>query len=92
MERQDEFEQLISDYAETFDSEAGKRVLNDMKRRAHYNVAYFPTAPDGHTDIYEVCREEGKRAVIVGIEVMLNTEPGASRGVVNVRNEEDDES
>jgi hypothetical protein len=79
-DRDDEKKQLIADYHNAFCSEGGKRVLANLKSVAHYNGAYFPhafVAPNvvGPTDIYEVCREEGKRAMIVHIEAKLRKEP-----------------
>ena len=49
---------------------------------AHYNAAFVPKGLDGHVDVYELCREEGKRSVIVHIERMLNKNPW-KEGVTN---------
>jgi len=67
--------QLIIDYKQTFQSPQGERVLNNLKELAKYRVSYWPNGMDGHTDIYEVCREEGKRAVINHILIMLEKNP-----------------
>jgi hypothetical protein len=66
--------QQHQDHVETFSTVHGKRVLEELKKLAHFNVAYVPKGSDGHIDIYEMCREEGKRAVIVHIERILNTD------------------
>lgn len=91
MAEEDDKIQLISDYHQTFDTPAGKNVLSHMKKLAHYNMAYFPhtkilvdgQVEAGVTDIYEVCREEGKRAVIVHIERWLNKDPNEKKGITN---------
>jgi len=74
--------QLIIDYQETFNAESGKRVLADMKKKANYNFAVVPKDNLGHTDIYEVMRNEGKRSVIVHIESMLQKDPNKETGSV----------
>ena len=75
-------DQLTQDYKETFNSVHGKRVLDNLMSLAHYNVAFVPKGLDGHVDAYEMCREEGKRSVIVHIERMLNKNPW-KEGVTN---------
>lgn len=65
-------DQLVKDYKETFGSAQGKRVLDNLKRLAHYDGFFWPRAQDGHTDVYDVCRETGKRAMIAHIELHLN--------------------
>ena len=67
--------QQRQDYIETFDTVHGRRVLEDMKKLAHFNASFIPKGQDGHIDPYEFLREEGKRAVIVHIERILNSDP-----------------
>jgi hypothetical protein len=66
--------QLVKDYKETFGSAFGKRVLENLKKCGHFNSGYVPKGTNGHTDIYELCREEGKRAMIIHIERHLNAD------------------
>ena len=74
MTREEEKQQKINDYLNTFMSEAGKRVLEDLKKGARYNQSYVPKGNDGHIDALEMARQEGKRSVIVHIELMLKKE------------------
>ena len=68
-------DQLVQDYKEAFGSVHGQRVLKNLKALAHYDGFFWPRSQkDGHTDIYDVCREAGKRAVISHIEMKLNTD------------------
>ena len=67
--------QLVKDYKETFGSAFGKRVLDNLKALAHYDGFFWPRSEkNGHTDIYDVCREAGKRAMISHIERQVNTD------------------
>jgi hypothetical protein len=67
-------DQLTKDYLETFGSIHGQRVLKNLKKLAHYDGFFWPRSErDGHTDIYDVCREAGKRAVIAHIEMKLKS-------------------
>ena len=68
-------DQLTQDYKETFGSVHGRWVLDNLKMLSHFNTAFVPKGNDGHVDAFEMCREEGKRSVIVHIERMLNKDP-----------------
>jgi len=85
VDKADEKTQIISDYHEVFDTPGGKNVLNHLKKLAHFNSAFVPRA-EGRIDPYEMCREEGKRAVIVHIEMMLKKDPQEQKGIKNVSN------
>jgi hypothetical protein len=63
----DEERQLIIDYKETFDNDRGKRVLADLRRIFQFDLSVVPRGDDGHIDIYEVMRNEGRRSVIIHI-------------------------
>jgi hypothetical protein len=67
--------QLVIDYKQTFETPQGKRVLEHIKKLARFNSSYWPVGTDSHTDIYQVCREDGKRAVINHIDIMLTRNP-----------------
>lgn len=71
MDRDDLKKQQIRDYRETFGTEQGIRVLEHMKKCARYNVAYVPKDNLGRVDVNEMMRQDGKRAVIIHIELML---------------------
>jgi hypothetical protein len=81
MDKNDEKKQLIGDYRNTFGSEEGKRVLANLKSGARYNVAMVPKGHDGHIDIHEMMRQEGKRSMIIHIETMLNKDPYEKKGI-----------
>jgi hypothetical protein len=62
-QEQEKFIQLVMDYKNTFESEAGKRVLADLiNRTTMYNVRL-----QSPIDSYQVVLEEGRRSVIVYI-------------------------
>lgn len=67
--------QLWKDYLATFGTEAGERVLEDLKGRFFF---YQST----HTNKDEVVLNEGSRRVILTIETILNSrfEQQASEG------------
>ena len=73
MDKEDEAKQNIIDYGLTFDTVHGKRCLANMEKLAQFNKAVSPpVGDDGHTDIYRVMHNEGKRCVIAHIHKMLN--------------------
>lgn len=67
--------QQRQDYMETFETVHGKRVLEDMRRKAHVKAGKPVTGQDGHIDVYELCRRDGQRSVILDIERILNSDP-----------------
>ena len=83
MTEDEQAQQLVMDYKETFLSEHGKKVLVHMKKLARFNVATVPNDFTGRIDPLEVMRQEGMRNVIIHIETMLNKKPGESKGIQN---------
>ncbi len=65
--REEETGQLIRDYKFTFGSPDSKRVLNDLKRLANYDLVLVPLDNNGRIDSHQVMRNEGNREVIVHI-------------------------
>jgi len=83
MTEDEQAQQLVVDYKQTFKSERGGNVLAHMKKLARFNIATVPCDNIGRIDPLEVMRQEGMRNVIVHIETMLNKEPGESKGIQN---------
>lgn len=84
MDREDEKTQRIIDYHQVFGTPEGKRVLEHMKKLAHYNTTLSPpVGTDGHTDVFRVMHKEGQRCVITNIEMMLNKNPDEKKGIKN---------
>jgi len=67
--RQKEIEQLRDMYTQTFTSENGKKVLNDLANRCHAMSTTFISG-DANASAFE----EGKRAVFLHIKNMINKE------------------
>ena len=67
--RQQEIEQLRDMYTQTFTSENGKKVLNDLANRCHAMSTTFVSG-DANASAFE----EGKRAVFLHIKNMINKE------------------
>ena len=59
--------QLVSNYKTTFNTNTGKIVLEDLKKRSHF---YNTTHVKG--DAYESAFYEGQRSLVVFIESLLN--------------------
>lgn len=72
-------EQVVKDYLEVFTSPHGKRVLVDLRRLSHFDFSVIPTGNDGHTDTYDVMRNEGMRAVVIHILRKIEPEPKEER-------------
>ena len=72
MNADDEKKRLSIAYREVFNSDNGKIVLEDMKKKAQYNTTTSPpVGNDGHTDVYRVMYKQGQRCVITEIERKL---------------------
>jgi hypothetical protein len=67
--RQKEIEQLRDMYTQTFTSENGEKVLNDLANRCHAMSTTFISG-DANASAFE----EGKRAVFLHIKNMINKE------------------
>ena len=59
--------ELISNYKTTFNTDTGKMVLEDLKKRSHF---YNPTHVIG--DSHESAFYAGQRSLVVFIESLLN--------------------
>jgi hypothetical protein len=64
-EPKEKAEQLRKDYQSVFNTEAGKRVLEDLKRTCFY---YGPTI---HAQPHIMAYNEGQRNVVLHIETKL---------------------
>ncbi len=64
-----ELEQLRDMYKQTFDSEAGQKVLRDLEARCNWRALSY-VAGDANATAFE----EGKRGVILHIHNMLTEE------------------
>jgi hypothetical protein len=71
--------QVYIDFREAFGSVHGLRVLENLKKTFHFYESPKPKGMDGHTDVYEVMRCEGKRAVITYILKKINTDLGETK-------------
>ena len=67
--RQKEIEQLRDMYTQTFTSENGKKVFNDLANRCHWMTTTYVSG-DANASAFE----EGKRAVFLHINNMINKE------------------
>ncbi len=65
-EQMAKIEQLKRDYLATFNSETGKRVLADLKKKCFINKTTFSAIRD------RTLLNEGMRFVVVNIENMMN--------------------
>ena len=59
--------ELISNYKTTFNTDTGKMVLEDLKKRSHF---YNTTHVKG--DSHESAFYEGQRSLVVFIEKLIN--------------------
>ena len=59
--------ELVSNYKTTFNTDTGKIVLEDLKKRSHF---YNTTHVKG--DAYESAFYEGQRSLVIFIESLLN--------------------
>ena len=60
-------EQLKKDYKIIFNTDEGKRVLNDLEKRCHEFVSTF-----SKDNSYETAFLEGQRSVLIFIKAMIN--------------------
>ena len=67
--RQQEIEQLRDMYTQTFTSENGVKVFNDLANRCHAMTTTYVSG-DANASAFE----EGKRAVFLHIKNMINKE------------------
>ena len=62
-----DLKQLVIDYKQTFGSESGERVLEDLKKRCSFETTTHVKG-DGHESAYL----EGARSTVLFINNMLN--------------------
>ena len=62
-----ELKQLTIDYKQTFGSESGEKVLEDLKKRCSFNTTTFVQG-----DSHDTAFREGQRAGVLFINNMLN--------------------
>ena len=62
-----ELKQLTIDYKQTFGSESGEKVLEDLKKRCSFNTTTFVQG-----DSHDTAFRERQRAVVLFINNMLN--------------------
>ena len=62
-----DLKQLTIDYKQTFTSESGVKVLEDLKKRCSFNTTTFVQG-----DSHDTAFREGQRSVVLFINNMLN--------------------
>ena len=62
-----DIKQLAINYKQTFTSESGKKVLEDLKKRCSFETTTFVQG-----DSHDTAFREGQRAVVLFINNMLN--------------------
>jgi len=67
-EQKKQLEQLRNDYLQTFNTDAGQRVLEDLQKRFFWNNTTFPF-PTGTTE--QCLINEGGRRVLLTIQSMM---------------------
>lgn len=72
---EDEKKQLIIDYKQTFEAPAGKRVLEDLKKRSNVLFAPIPFDKENRLDPYLMVYQNGKRSVMIHIYAQLKKDP-----------------
>jgi len=71
VEMQDKAEQLRRHYVNTFGSESGKWVLDDLKRHSTFNRSSVTANRERPIDVNRLIYDEGARAVILYITKKL---------------------
>lgn len=72
MTREEEARKLAADYYETFSTEQGQRILNDLVKITKSEICVVPFDNEGRLDVNQMVRNEGKRAVITYIKGMMS--------------------
>ena len=67
MQQNKKLQELIKDYKIIFNTDEGKRVLDDLKKRSHF---YSTTHVKG--DSHESAYYEGQRSLVVFMETLIN--------------------
>ena len=67
MQQNKKLQELIKDYKIIFNTDEGKRVLDDLKKRSYfYNTTHVQG--DSHESAYNV----GQRSLVVFMETLIN--------------------
>lgn len=82
--------QKIIDYQQIFDTEAGKRVLDDIKRLSRVLFATVPLDNAGRLDQGMMTYQNGQRSVLVHIYAQLKKDPYAVKQVKAINEREED--
>ena len=67
MQLNKKLQELIKDYKIIFNTDEGKRVLDDLKKRSYF---YNTTHVQG--DSHESAYNEGQRSLVVFMETLIN--------------------
>ena len=67
MQQNKKIQELIKDYKIIFNTDEGKRVLDDLKKRSYF---YNTTHVQG--DSHESAYNEGQRSLVVFMETLIN--------------------
>ena len=67
MQQNKKLQELIKDYKIIFNTDEGKRVLDDLKKRSHF---YSTTHVKG--DSHESAYYEGQRSLVAFMETLIN--------------------
>ena len=67
MQQNKKLQELIKDYKIIFNTDEGKRVLDDLKKRSYF---YNTTHVQG--DSHESAYYEGQRSLVVFMETLIN--------------------
>ena len=84
--------QLIIDYLQTFEPEAGQRVLDNLKKLSKVLLSTVPMGNDGKLDPYMMAYQNGQRSVLVHIYAKLRKDPYEVKQdrAINIKRKEDD--
>jgi polyhydroxyalkanoate synthesis regulator phasin len=67
MQLNKKLQELIKDYKIIFNTDEGKRVLEDLKKRSHFHNTTHVQG-DSHESAYN----EGQRSLVVFMETLIN--------------------
>lgn len=89
MKDRDEKQKII-DY-QLFGTEAGKRVLDDLKKKSKVLLATVPMGNDGRLDPYMLAYQHGQRSVLVHIYAQLRKDPYEAKQVKAINKEREND-
>jgi hypothetical protein len=88
VDREEQKKQLIIDYKQTFNTETGKRVLNDLKRKTTLHRS--SVRPEKPIDTNRLVYDEAQRSMILYIIQMLEKDPYEARQEKAIKENEND--